>query len=113
MILRIIVFLMMIVSSLTRPLFNMIDRRNQLTVCMTALKSIIPNSTDVSFKSLKNCKDVTIENIQNIQNITLVKNAKRFVKDQMNKVLPMISCVNAGVTECGVTPLENENKNEN
>jgi hypothetical protein len=144
MILRIVMFMMMIVSSLTRPLFNMIDRRNQLTcsVCMTALKteSIMPSDTpeDFSFKSVKICNAI-IENIQRVAcGETLLKNAKQFVKDQMNKVLPMTSCMNAGVTDCGVTPptatptlaptslpiptslptappppLENENKNEN
>lgn len=145
MILRIVMFLMMIVSSLTRPLLNMIDR-NQLTcsVCMTALKteSIMPsdNPTDFSVKSVKICNAV-IENIQRVAcGETLIKNAKQFVKDQMNKVLPMISCMNAGVIDCGVTlpptaiptqvaptgspiptslptapppPLENENKIEN
>jgi hypothetical protein len=111
MILRIIIFMMMIVSSLTRPLFNMIDRRNQLTcsVCMTALKteSIMPsdNPTDFSFKSVKICNAI-IDSIQRVAcGETLLKNAKQFVKDQMNKVLPMTSCINAGVTDCGVTPL--------
>jgi hypothetical protein len=109
MILRIIIFMMMIVSSVTRPLFNMIDRRNQLTcsVCMTALKteSIMPsdNPTDFSFKSIKICNAV-IDSIQRVAcGETLLKNAKQFVKDQMNKVLPMTSCINAGVTDCGVT----------
>jgi hypothetical protein len=111
MILRIIIFMMMIVSSVTRPLFNMIDRRNQLTcsVCMTALKteSIMPsdNPADFSFKSIKICNAV-VDNIQRVAcGETLLKNAKQFVKDQMNKVLPMTSCINAGVTDCGVTPL--------
>ena len=109
MILRIVMFLMMIVSSLTRPLLNMIDR-NQLTcsVCMTALKteSIMPsdNPTDFSVKSVKICNAI-IENIQRVAcGETLLKNAKQFVKDQMNKVLPMTSCMNAGVTDCVVTP---------
>jgi len=124
----------------------MIDRRNQLTcsVCMTALKteSIMPsdNPTDFSFKSVKICNAV-VDNIQRVAcGETLLKNAKQFVKDQMNKVIPMTSCMNAGVTDCGVTlpptatptqvaptgspiptslptapppPLENENKIEN
>ena len=87
MILRIIMFMMMIVSSFTRPILNMVDRRNQqltCSVCMTALKTeaIVPsdNPIDFSFKSVKICNSV-MDAFQRVAcGETLIKFAKQFVK---------------------------------
>lgn len=106
-ILRILMFITMIISSLATPVLNMVDRSKlKCTVCINALKSMTPSyhPSDFSFKSIRICNSFNDTFQQIACGEILFKNAKQFVKDQINKVLPITSCINSGVN------CENEKK---
>lgn len=78
------------------------DAKLQCAVCIQALQLDMAkpsdNAAEFALTSVKSCKDATQDDAQKLLCVkTLLKNADQLVKDQMNGVTPMQSCMNLGL----------------
>jgi hypothetical protein len=78
------------------------DAKLQCSVCIQALQLDMAkpsdNAVEFSLTSVKACKDATQDDAQKLLCVkTFLKNADQLVKDQMNGVAPIQSCMNLGL----------------